>query len=118
MKRRGKKRGPKNLLEVDPTLQKRICDILADANTIRTACDACGISERVYFDWCQKFPAFYAATRKARAQAKIKLVGILSNAAKTNPNHAQWLLERSWPDEYARTERIEQVNEPAGNRKV
>jgi hypothetical protein len=27
-------------------------------------------------------------------------------------------LERSWPNEYARTERIEQVNEPADDKKV
>jgi hypothetical protein len=88
---------------------------LSNFNTIKTACDACGISERVYYDWCQKYPAFYAATRKARAQAKIKLVNILSKAAKTNPNHAQWLLERSWPDEYSRVsvERVEQIGEKA-----
>ena len=51
------------------------------------------------------------ATREARARAKIQLVDIIRNAAKTNPNHAQWLLERSWPGEYARTERVEQIGE-------
>jgi hypothetical protein len=110
------KRGPKSLLT--PKLQKRICDILADANTIQTACDACGISERVYFDWCQKHPAFYAATREARARAKIKLVKIIHNAAKINARHAEFLLERSWPNEYARTERIEQIGEQADDKKI
>ena len=30
---------------------------------------------------------------------------------------AAWALERSWPDEYARTERIEQVNEQADDKR-
>jgi hypothetical protein len=58
------------------------------------------------------------ATREARARAKIHLVDIIRNAAKTNANHAQWLLERSWPNEYARTERIEQVGEKRPTRLV
>jgi hypothetical protein len=41
------------------------------------------------------------------------MVGIVRNAAKTNAKHAEWLLERSWPNEYARTERIEQIGEKA-----
>jgi hypothetical protein len=50
-------------------------------------------------------------TPLARARAKIKLVDIIRNAARTNANHAQWLLERSWPNQYARTERVEQTGE-------
>ena len=103
------KRGPKSLRT--PKLQKRICEILADANTIQTACDACGIGEKTYFRWCQKHPTFLTATREARARAKIKLVDIVRNAARINAKHAEWLLERSWPNEYARVERVEQVNE-------
>src|SRR5207244_7835358 len=71
------------------------------------------------FTLCEKKPSFLAATREARARAKIQLVDILSNAAKTNPNHAQWLLERSWPDEYSRVsvERVEQVGEKADDKR-
>jgi hypothetical protein len=51
-----------------------------------------------------------AATREARARAKIKLVAIIRKAAKTNPHHAEWLLERSWASEYSRVtvERFEE----------
>jgi len=96
-----------------PKLQKKICDLLANANTIQTACDVCGIGEKTYFRWCQKYPTFLTATREARARAKIHLVGIVRNAAKTNAKHAEFLLERMWPQEYARTERIEQIGEKA-----
>src|SRR5437868_9597085 len=118
MKRKGRKRGPKSLLEVDPTLQKRICDLLADANTIQTACDAVGVGERTYFTWASQNAAFAAATREARARAKIHLVGIVRKAAKTNAKHAEWLLERSWPNEYARVERVEQIGEKADDKSV
>jgi hypothetical protein len=110
-----KRRGRKSLFT--PQLQKRICDFLADANTIKTACDACGIGERTYFNFCERYPAFLAATREAMARAKIQLVAIVRNAAKTNAKHAEWLLERSWPNEYARTERVEQIGEKADEKK-
>jgi hypothetical protein len=106
-----KKRGPKSLLT--KKLQAAICEILSNANTISTACAACGIGEKTYFRWCEKHPTFLTATREARARAKIQLVDIIRNAAKTNAFHAHWLLERSWPNEYARTERVEQIGEKA-----
>jgi hypothetical protein len=111
-----KRRGRKSLFTLK--LKKRICDLLANANTIKTACDACGIGERTYFNFAQKYPAFLAATREARARAKIYLVGIVRKAAKTNAKHAEWILERSWPSEYARVERIEQVDEKADENKM
>ena len=106
-----KKRGPKTLLT--KKLQDAICKILANANTIQTACAACGIGEKTYFRWCEKHPTFLTATREARARAKMQLVDIIRTAALKNAFHAQWILERSWPNEYARTERIEQIGEKA-----
>jgi len=111
------KRGPKSLLT--PKLQKKICDLLANCNTILTACHACGIGEKTYFRWCELHPTFLTATREARARAKIKLVNILSKAALKNPVHAAWILERSWPSEYSRVsvERVEEVGEKADAKK-
>ena len=43
---------------------------------------------------------------------------IVRNAAKTNAKHAEWLLERSWPNEYARVERVEQIGEKADDKSV
>jgi hypothetical protein len=98
-----KKRGRKSLLS--PQLQQKICALLAAGNTIKTVVDAVGISERVYFDWCERNPHFLQATTRARAKAKIKLVAIITDAAEKDPKHAEWLLERSWPDEYGRSVR-------------
>jgi hypothetical protein len=108
-----KKRGPKS--RRTPALQRALCRLLADAQTIKTAAAACGIGEKTFFRWCEKHPTFATATREARARAKIKLVNIVRNAANKNPVHACWLLERSWPGEYSRVsvERIEQVETKA-----
>ena len=75
-----KKRGRKSLL--DAKLQKQICDLLAAGNTIKTVADAVGISERVYFAWVERNPHFAQVTTRARATAKIKLVSIITEAAK------------------------------------
>src|SRR5437868_33069 len=105
------KRGPKNLLEVDLTLQKRICDVLAKCNTIKTAAAVCRVSERSVHSWISKYPSFAAAVFRARGIAKTGLVAVIRKAAPDDWRAAAWILERSWPDEYARTERVEQIGE-------
>src|SRR6266403_172373 len=95
-----KKLGRKSLLNAK--MQREICSLLAAGNTIRTCVDAMGISERVYFDWCERHPHFAQATTRARGEAKIKLVSIITEAAKIDARHADWLLERSHPQEYGR----------------
>jgi hypothetical protein len=42
---------------------------LAAANTIKTCCDAVGISERVYFEWCERH-LYFLADHNARAAAR------------------------------------------------
>jgi hypothetical protein len=97
-----KKRGRETLCTKART--KRLSALLRDGNTIVTVCHAEGIGERTYFDWCERYPAFAAAMRKARAAARIRLVSIIRKAAIRNPFHAQWLLERVFSSEFARTE--------------
>ena len=97
-----KKRGRETLCTKART--KRLSALLRDGNTIVTVCHAEGIGERTYFDWCERDPAFAAAMRKARAAARIRLVSIIRKAAISNAFHAQWLLERVFAKEFARTE--------------
>src|SRR5438552_2368898 len=116
MKRKGRKRGPKSLLEVDPTLQKRFCESVEKNNTFKTAAAICGIGERTIFTWLEKNEAFRTAVYRARAKAKAKLVRVITNQAPHDWRAAAWILERSWPDEYARTERVEQIGEKADDK--
>jgi len=48
----------------------------------------------------------------------MKLVRVIINQAPRDWRAAAFLLERSWPNEYARTERIEQIGEQADDKKV
>src|SRR5437764_9236749 len=43
----------------------------------------------------------------------MKLVRVIINQAPNDWRAAAWILERSWPNEYARIERVEQVGEKA-----
>jgi transposase len=110
------KRGPKSKLT--PQLQKHICESLEKCNTIKTSMQNAGLSDRVFFDWVKNNPSFSAAVYRARAKAKMKLVRVIIDQAPNDWRAAAFLLERSWPQEYARTERIEQVNEQADDKKL
>jgi hypothetical protein len=95
------RRGRKSIRS--PKLERQICDLLASGNTIKTVVDAVGISERVYFEWCERYPHFLQATTRARGRARIKLVKVLVDASALDWRSAAWLLERGWPNEFGRT---------------
>jgi hypothetical protein len=95
-----KKRGRRTLLTVH--LRKRLCELLSAGNTVKTSCAAVGVSERSFFDWCEQKPHFAQATNRARSQAKIKLVRIITAAAPLDWRAASFLLERGWPNEYGK----------------
>jgi len=109
------KRWPKGILT--PKLQKHICESLEKCNTIKTAMQSAGASERVFYDW-MKNPSFAAAVYRARSRAKAKLGRVITNAAPKDWRAAAFVLERSWPNEYARTERIQQIGEKADDKKL
>ena len=94
------KRGRKSLLTAP--LQKQICDLLAQGHTIVTVCDAVGLGERTYFEWCERHPHFAQATTRAIGRSKIVLVEKIR--ASDDWRAQAFLLERRWPDEYGRTE--------------
>jgi type II secretory pathway component PulJ len=59
-----------------------------------------------FYDRMERHPAFAAAVHRARAKAKEKLVRVIVKQAPRDWRAAAFILERSWPNEYARTERI------------
>jgi hypothetical protein len=102
-----KKRGRRTLC----TLQKikALCTFLSRACTIRTACEATGISEASFHDWIARgeqgekpFSEFLDAVTRARGQGKAKLVKSIIDSG----DWRAWLemLARVYPSEYARTE--------------
>jgi hypothetical protein len=100
-----KKLGRSRLLTA--ALQKRICNLLSKGNTIITTCDAVGISESAYYDWREKNKQFSEATSRARGDARIKLVKVLTDASKIDWRAAGWLLSHCWPAEFSEMSRSE-----------
>lgn len=98
----GEMRGRKTLLT--RALQERICALLADANTIAASCEAQGIGVSTYHEWQHKYPDFVAATTRARAQARIKLVKEIKRCSCDDWRGWAWLAERMFPSEFARSE--------------
>ena len=89
-------------------LTKRICGLLAKGSTIKSACILCNIGERTYFDWQkrgkageQPYETFFFAVTRAREQHRATLIAIVLEAAHKDARHAEWLLERQFPHEFA-----------------
>jgi len=104
------KRGRKTILNA--ALTKRICALLAKGSSIKSGCILCGIGERTYFDWQERgkageepYATFFAAATRAREQHKQRLIEVVMKAVDRDAKHAEWLLERQFPREFAPFER-------------
>ena len=103
------KRGRRTLLNVK--LQKQICGYLSDCCTVRTACEASGISESSFFLWIEKgeqgqspYKEFSDAITRARGRAKARIVRSLLDEKDWRARLE--VLARVFPDEYGRREII------------
>src|SRR5438477_9666606 len=91
-----------------PQTMKALCKIIASACTIKTACEACSVSETSFHEWIrrgeageQPFAQFAASVTRARGRGKAALVASIID-------HPDWrakleLLARVYPEEYGRT---------------
>jgi len=103
--------------KLTPELQERICKYIADGNYITTSCQACGISFQVYRDWLARaetgeklYVDFADATKKAEAECQAKLAKYVTDAAPKSWQAAMTMLERRWPEQYARMDRASYGN--------
>ena len=102
-----KKRGRKTLCT--PGLTKQLCKLIAGACTIKTSCEACGVSEKSFHEWIvrgaggeQPFSQFRDAVMRARGRFKARV-------CKSIIEDRDWrarleLLSRVYPEEFGRTE--------------
>jgi len=111
MKQRTKlKLGRKTLL--NPALRKKLCVLLADANTIAASCAACGLGVSTYHEWRSKNPDFADATTRARGLAQMKLIKEIRRCSRDDWRAFAWLAERMFPAEFARTADRQLETEP------
>lgn len=79
-----------------------------------------GINERTWYNWFargrdgkQPYVALVEAFEQARVERRIELLQKIEAAADKHWQAAAWILEREWPERYARPElRMKHVDEP------
>lgn len=100
--------------KLTPELQKKIIDAIRAGNYMETAAAYAGISKDTFFRWLRKgaraksgiYKDFHDAVEKALADAEVRDVMLIANAAATDWKAAAWRLERKFPDRWGRKERL------------
>jgi hypothetical protein len=92
-----KKKGRKSLFT---EVREQLLSLLRFGHTIRNACAAVGISERVFYEWCEKNAAFSAEVTRARAAGRVQIVERILKSPDWRA--LSWYLERTDPEQYGR----------------
>jgi len=89
--------------------QARLCEALRAGNTRAAAADYAGIGERTLYRWIRRgedegngeYWRLWQAVKKAEADAEVRNVAIIQQAAKKTWQAAAWWLERRRPSRWA-----------------
>lgn len=100
--------------KLTPATQQRIVTAIAAGNTREMAAAYAGIHRATLFAWIAagekasrgRFRDFSDALKKAEAQAVVTSVAIIRRAASESWQAAAWWLERRYPDEWGRKDRV------------
>lgn len=104
--------------KLTPELQGEICQYIAGGNTFERACILVGIHRVTFMRWRNKgqiaksgkFCDFCNAVKRAEEQFKAHNIDLIQQAANKQWQAAAWLLERKYPEEFGRREKIEVSN--------
>jgi hypothetical protein len=108
------KTGRKIAIVCDAQIIERICDLLRQGCSVKTACECAGLSQSSFFDYLRRansaapdhdpvFAEFAERVTRARGEGKARLVELVNQAAVHDWRAAIALLERISPSEYGRT---------------
>lgn len=89
-----------------------IVEALKNLATVTEACEAAGIARGIYYQWLKEKPDFYELIEKTKDEIaedmKAKAIKSIKDNFGKNWTSAAWWLERVYPDEYAKKEKIDQ----------
>jgi len=96
--------------KLNDEVEVKICGYLACGLPVKDACNLASVSERTYRRWIAEGKLadtgrkrkFWQASTRASSLAVSKLTGIVTAAAKKDWRAAAFILERRWPQEWAR----------------
>lgn len=88
--------------------------------SLEVACNASGVSYRTVTEWRQigegrhptkrpraPYKTFAADINRAIAESEMSLLTTIQRAAQADARHAQWILERRFPERWANTQKIQ-----------
>lgn len=109
--------------KLTPELTDRLVAVLRTGNYIEVACRAVGLPPRTFRDWMARgasgdrrdliYRGFRERVEEARALGEVALVREVQQAARENWQAAAWMLERSYPERWARLSQRPQAEDPA-----
>lgn len=108
-------RGPRKT-KLTEQLQDSLVAMLRAGNYVKVACQAVGLPVPTYDEWMRRgrdgeprFAPFAQAIEEARAMGEVRNVAVISAAAPENWQAAAWILERSYPERWARLSQREKA---------
>lgn len=94
-----------------PERVARIVEALEGGNTRRAAAAAGGIDQATFDRWILRYAHFAADVRAAESKAELVHVEAIRHAAADGDWRASaWWLERRYPDDWGRRDKVEIVN--------
>lgn len=117
-----------------PEVQERIVSAIRAGNYLETAAAYAGVTTQTLHSWRvratkeresiasgneareneSKFLDFLDAVERARAEAEVRTVALIQQAAPNSWQAAAWYLERSHPKRWARREKVEMSGPEGG----
>lgn len=96
--------------KLTPEIQKTIVELLRRGNYIETAAVFAGIDKKTFYNWMKrgneatsgKYNEFFHAVEQAMAEAEIRDVANITNAAKTNWKASAWRLQHRNPRKWGK----------------
>lgn len=109
--------------KLTPEVQERIVSAIRAGNYLETAAAYAGVNQSTLHRWVargkeedapEEFREFCEAVERARAEAEVRTVALIQQAAPNSWQAAAWYLERSHPKRWARREKVEMSGPEGG----
>lgn len=97
--------------KLTPQVQERILEAVRAGNFREVAAHYAGVGAQTLSRWMgrqrEPYASFRQALLDAEAHAEIRAVALILKAAAEDPKHAEWWLERKFPERWGRRERLD-----------
>ncbi len=108
--------------KLTPEVAEKILQALRAANFRKVAAEYAGVTPRVLRMWLQRgkrspksrYGHFFRQVLEAEKAAEMRAVALIMKAAQEDARHAEWWLERKFPNRWGRKERHELTGAKGG----